>query len=281
MRSTSFDPAALQAGYDLDVDGTVTHYHDAGDGPAILLLHGSGPGVSAWANWRLVLPELARSFRVIAPDQLGFNKTQAPEGVRYGRRAWTGHALRLMETLGIDRFHVVGNSMGGAIALSMAAGSPERVGRLVVMGTMGIAMRLPPGLEEVWGYQPSPAAMRRMVELFAHDQSIATDELIETRYQASIAAGNQESFSAMFPPPRQQGVDDLALSPAELASVSHPVLLVHGYNDQVVPLAASSLPLMDVLADARLHVFGNCGHWVQIERTGPFNHLVASFLAPS
>ena len=279
--STNLDLAALQAGHDIDVDGIRTHYHEAGDGAAVLLLHGSGPGVSAWANWRPVLPELARRFRVIAPDQIGFNQTRAPGGSGYGRKVWTDHALRLMETLGIGRYQVVGNSMGGAVALSMAAQAPEQVDRIVVMGTMGIAMPLPPGLDQVWGYQPSRAAMRRLVELFAHDQSIATDELVETRYRASIAAGNQEAFSAMFPAPRQRGVDDLALSQAELASIPQPVLLVHGYDDRVVPFASSSLPLMGVLADAQLHAFGNCGHWVQIEQAGPFNRLVASFLDPS
>jgi 2-hydroxymuconate-semialdehyde hydrolase len=270
---------AIHAGQTIDVDGIATHYHDAGEGPAVLLLHGSGPGVSAWANWRLVIPELAERFRVIAPDQIGFHRTLPPSDVRYGRALWTNHALHLMETLGIDTYDVVGNSMGGAIAFSMAVAQPGRVGRLVAMGTMGIDAELPKGLDEVWGYEPSVERMRRLVELFAYDQSIVTDELVQLRYEASIAPGIQEAFSAMFPEPRQRWLDELALGRDELEALQLPVLLVHGWNDRVVPPSNSSLPLMDILPDVRLHAFGQCGHWVMIERTGPFNALVASFLA--
>jgi 2-hydroxymuconate-semialdehyde hydrolase len=273
--TTTADP--VQAGHTIDVDGIATYYHDAGSGRAVLFLHGSGPGVSAWANWRLVLPELAQQFRVIAPDQIGFNQTRSPDGVRYGRELWTNHALRLMETLEIESYDVVGNSMGGAIAFSMAAAKPQRIGRIVAMGTMGIAAELPPGLDEVWGYEPSLESMRRLIELFAFDQSIVTDELVKLRYEASTAPGIQEAFSSMFPEPRQRWLDELALSSEELAAIRQPVLLVHGWDDRVVPLT-TSLPLMDVLPDARLHVFGRCGHWVMIEQTKPFNALVGRFL---
>lgn len=268
----------LAAGRSIDVDGQETHYHEAGSGPPVLLLHGSGPGVSAWANWRLVLPELARSFRVIAPDQIGFGATLPPAGAEYGRATWTQHALRLMERLGIDRYHVIGNSMGGAIAFSMVAAEPERIRRIVAMGTMGIDMELPEGLDAVWGYEPSPDNMRHLIDLFAYDKSIVTDDLVQMRYEASIEPGIQEAFSAMFPAPRQRWVDDLALSRDELSAFEHPILLVHGYDDPVVPFRASSLPLMDVLQDVRLHVFGRCGHWVMIEHTDPFNRVVADFL---
>ena len=271
--------AATEAGHTIKVDGIATHYHDAGEGPAVLLLHGSGPGVSAWANWRLVIPQLSERFRVIAPDQIGFNQTMPPSGVRYGRRLWTSHALRLMEELGIETYDVVGNSMGGAIAFSMAAAQPGRIGRIVAMGTMGVAAKLPPGLDEVWGYEPSVERMRRLIELFAYDHTIVTDELVQLRYTASIAPGIQEAFSAMFPPPRQRWLDELALARAELEALNLPVLLVHGWNDRVVPPSSSSIPLMDILPDVRLHAFGQCGHWVMIEQTRPFNELVARFLA--
>jgi 2-hydroxymuconate-semialdehyde hydrolase len=275
--TTAADP--IQAGHTIDVDGVATHYHDAGEGRAVLLLHGSGPGVSAWANWRLVIPELAESFRVIAPDQIGFNKTLPPDGVQYGRELWTNHALRLMELLEVDSYDVVGNSMGGAVAFSMAAAAPEHIGRIVAMGTMGVAAELPSGLDEVWGYQPSTENMRRLIHLFAYNQAIATDELVELRYRASIAPGIQEAFSSMFPAPRQRWLDGLALSRAELEALALPVLLVHGWNDRVVPPASSSLPLMDILPDARLHAFGQCGHWVMIEQTKPFNTVVERFLS--
>jgi len=265
-------------GRNLAVMGIDTFFHDAGEGPPLLLLHGSGPGVSAWSNWRPIYPILSEDFRVIAPDQVGFNRTQPPGPVEYGRKLWTDHALALIDELGIERFSVIGNSMGGAIAFSLAAARPEAIDRIVVMGTMGIGGPIPSGLDEVWGYEPSPEAMRRLIELFAYDQSIVTDELVQMRYQASTDPVVRDAFAAMFPQPRQDGVDDLALSAEELRAIEHPVLLAHGYHDEIVPLRSTSLPLMDVLPDAQLHAFGKSGHWVMIEQPQAFSASVRAFL---
>lgn len=272
----TLDPDSI--GRTLPVMGVDTYFHDAGDGPPLLLLHGSGPGVSAWSNWRPIYPGFSEHFRVIAPDQVGFNRTQPDGDVAYGRKLWTDHALALMDELGIERFSVVGNSMGGAIALSLAAARPEAIERIVVMGTMGIGGKIPEGLAEVWGYEPSPEAMRRLIELFAYDQSIVTDELVQMRYRASAEPTVRDAFSAMFPEPRQNGVDDLALSTEELRAIKQPVLLAHGYNDRIVPFEATSLPLMDVLTDVQLHAFGHSGHWVMIEQARAFTATVLAFL---
>jgi pimeloyl-ACP methyl ester carboxylesterase len=100
------------------------------------------------------------------------------------------------------------------------------------------------------------------------------------RYQASLSPQVRDSWQAMFPEPRQRWVDDLALSGAELASVTAPVLLVHGRDDRVVPWRSSSAQLIDLLPDARLHVLANCGHWTMIEKTAEFLAVVQPFLAP-
>jgi 2-hydroxymuconate-semialdehyde hydrolase len=272
----TLDPEAI--GRKLNVMGVDTYFHDAGDGPPLLLLHGSGPGVSAWSNWRPVYAALSEHYRVIAPDQIGFNRTQADGTVDYGRKLWTDHALALLDELGIERCSVIGNSMGGAVALSMAAARPEAIDRVVAMGTMGISGPIPDGLAEVWGYDPSPEAMRRLIELFAYDQSIVTDELVQMRYEASADPIVRDAFAAMFPQPLQDGVDDLALTEAELRALEQPVLLAHGYYDRIVPIAVTSLPLMDLLPDVQLHAFGASGHWVMIERPEAFATAVLAFL---
>jgi pimeloyl-ACP methyl ester carboxylesterase len=273
-------PDDLTAGHVVDVDGVLTLVHEAGEGESVLLIHGSGPGVSAWANWRLVMPVLSERFHVLAHDQMGYNRTDpAGAGRRYGRAIWTDHAIALLDELGIERVHLVGNSMGGAIALSIAASRPELVDRIVLMGTMGTQLTIPPGLDELWGYSPSPDAMRRAIELLAFDQSINTPELVQLRYEASTRPGVDEAWQRMFPAPRQQWVDDLALTGDELRALPHPVLLVHGFNDQVIPFAGTTLRLMDVLTDVRMHVFGHTGHWVQIERTDEFVDVISTFLA--
>lgn len=244
----------------------------------MLLLHGSGPGVTAAANWRVVIPALSAGRRVIAPDQLGFGGTATGEPRTYGRAAWTAHALALLDTLGLGTVDIIGNSMGGAIALSLAVARPRAVRRIVLMGSMGVAMALPPGLDTVWGYTQGVEQMREVIGLFAHDRGIATDDLVQLRYQASLRPQVRDSWRAMFPAPRQRWVDDLALSGAELASVGVPVLLVHGRDDRVVPWRASSAQLLDLLPDARLHVLSGCGHWTMIEKTAEFLAVVQPFL---
>ncbi len=277
-------PAARPDSRMIDVAGVHTQVLDTGgDGsglPPVLLLHGSGPGVTAWANWRPVVPALVRAGRrVLAPDQLGFGGTATGQNRQYGRAAWTAHALALLDELGVGKVDVVGNSMGGAVALSLACARPAAVRRIVLMGAMGNGMVLPPGLDTVWGYTPSMEGMRELIRLFAFDRSLAETDLVALRYQASLQPTVRASWEAMFPAPRQRWVDDLALSNDELASVRQPVLLVHGRDDQVVPIGSTSLPLLDELADVRLHAFGNCGHWTMIEHTEEFNDLVERFLS--
>ena len=105
--------------------GIETNYHDEGHGPAILFIHGSGPGVSAFANWRLTIPALSGRYRVIAPDMVGFGFSDRPKDVAYSRETWVAQAIGLMDALKIDKAHVVGNSFGGAIALAMAIKHPD------------------------------------------------------------------------------------------------------------------------------------------------------------
>jgi 2-hydroxymuconate-semialdehyde hydrolase len=183
----------------------------------------------------------------------------------------------LLDALGIEQTDLVGNSFGSGIALALAIRHPERVRRLVLMGSVGVPFPISAGLDAVWGYTPSIANMRRLLDLFAFNRELVNDELAELRYQASIRPGFQESFSAMFPAPRQRWVDALASSEADIRAIRHPSLVIHGREDQVIPLQ-TSLTLANWIDNAQLHVFGRCGHWTQIEHSQEFVRLVADFL---
>ena len=258
----------------------VSNVHDQGSGPPVLLLHGSGPGVSAWANWRLLMPVLARTRRVVAPDLLGFGYTDRPadpaDGTPYRMAVWVQQAIDLLDALNIEQADLVGNSFGGALGLALAIAHPQRVRRLVLMGSVGVPFPLTPGLDAVWGYTPSLANMRALLDIFAFDRGLVNDELAALRYQASIRPGFQESFAAMFPAPRQRWVDAMASPEADIRALPHHTLVVHGREDAVIPLS-NSLTLAQWIVHAQLHVFGECGHWTQIEHAARFARLIENF----
>jgi pimeloyl-ACP methyl ester carboxylesterase len=269
---------ALAAGGYLIAAGIETHYHQAGSGKPIVLLHGAGPGVSAWSNWRLVMPAFAQRFWVAAPDIVGFGATARPADVVYGVATWTAHVIGFLDALGIERAALVGNSMGGRVALELARQHPDRVTKLVLMGSGGIKRPQPTeGLRRLRGYEPSLANMRELVrDYFLYDPDFLPEDAIEARYDASIAPGTQEAFRAMFHDPRH-AASDMSMDQDEIAKVSARTLIIHGREDKIVPMA-NSLRLLELIDDARLHVFGRCGHWTQVEQATEFTAVVAGFL---
>lgn len=270
--------ATPEIGKTVAANGIATNYLEAGSGEPVVFVHGSGPGVTAYANWRLTLPALADRFHCYAPDMVGFGFTERPHGYSYTLRNWVDQLRGFLDALGLDRVSLVGNSFGGAVALRLAVTEPERVNRLVLMGSVGVPFPITEALDAVWGYEPSLEAMRRMLDYFAYSRELVTDELAQVRYEASVRPGFQESFGAMFPAPRQRWVDALSTPHEQIAQLKCPTLIVHGRDDKVIPLA-TSLRLHELIDDSELHVFGRCGHWTQIERSGPFTALVAEFLS--
>jgi len=266
-----------EIGSNVMVSGITTNYLEAGDGEPVVLIHGSGPGVSAYANWRLTIPTLATRLRVLAPDMVGFGFTQRPASMDYNLKTWSDQLVGFLDALGIERASLVGNSFGGAIALQVASQHPERVNRLTLMGAVGVPFPITEGLDEVWGYEPSVEAMRKIMDYFAFSRELITDELAEVRYRASVAPGFHESYSAMFPAPRQRWVDAMATPEEDIASLGQRTLIVHGREDRVIPLA-NSYRLLELIPKAQLHVFGQCGHWTQIEFATDFNDLLLGFL---
>lgn len=267
-----------EIGKSITAGGVRTNYHEAGQGQPVILIHGSGPGVSAWSNWRLAIPALAERLHVFAYDQLGFGYSELPTEHTYGLERWTAHLLNFMDAVGVAQAHLIGNSMGAAVALATAVTHPERVGKLVLMGPMGVRFPLTAGLDAVWGYTPGVENMKHLIDIFAYDRKLVTDALAEQRYQASIRPGIQEAFSQMFPAPRQSSVDALAAYEDRLNTVSAQTLIFHGREDKVIPLLSTE-KLLHLLPNVQVHIFSSCGHWTQLEHAATFNRLSSDFLA--
>lgn len=180
-----------------------------------------------------------------------------------------------LDALGLDRVALVGNSLGGRISLELAHRHPDRVSRMVLMGSPGVGMYVTEGLKALRAYEPSEENMGRLLlDWFAVDPSIITDELVRTRYEASVETW--DAYHAMFLDPRHAG-NDLAISSDQVRATRTRTLLVHGREDKVVPPEVS-WTMVNLLPDADLHVFARCGHWTQIERADEFTALVAGFL---
>lgn len=276
--NTAVDPQqSPEIGQSMQTGTVLTNYHDLGRGSPVLLIHGSGPGVSAWANWRLVLPELGKLTREIAPDMAGFGYSKVEGELSFSIDMWLNQLSTLLEGLGIDRVSIVGNSYGGGIALHFASMYPDKVDKIVLMGSVGASFPLTDGLDRVWGYGGSREEMHELIGIFAYNKDIVTDDLVDLRYQASMRDDVQERFSALFPAPRQRWIEALKVDEVKLKALAHEVLLIHGKNDEVIPLQASE-SLNSLIPNSRLLVIDKCGHWVQIEHTRTFIDKLISFL---
>ncbi|HEX6512334.1 MAG TPA: alpha/beta fold hydrolase, partial [Chloroflexota bacterium] len=186
--------------------------------------------------------------------------------------------LDFMDKLGLESAHIVGNSMGGQVGIKMAIDAPERVSKLVVIGSAPVSQSLfcPMPLEGIKligsyykGKGPSREKMRRLVETLLVDHSFISDELLEERYQASIDPDVVRIMSSQ--PPTKE---DLT---GQLHKVACPSLVLWGIDDRFGALDIGLL-MARTFQDARMHIFPRCGHWAQVEHAAEFNRLVVDFL---
>ena len=145
------------------------------------------------------------------------------------------------------------------------------------MGAAGLQMPVSAGLAAVWGYEPSLEAMRALMTIFAHDPALVKEEIVRSRYEASIRPGAHEASSSLCPAPRQRWLDALASNEDDLRALTHPTLIIHGREDIIVPVEMS-VRFNQLIPDSELHIFGHCGHWTQIEKRERFVELVIPFL---
>ncbi|ODU06023.1 MAG: alpha/beta hydrolase [Pseudonocardia sp. SCN 72-86] len=260
------------------------HYHEAGEGPPLLLLHGSGPGVSGWANYRDNLPVFAEHFRTLVLDFPGFGKSYSCD--ENPMLAALPSVLDLLEALELDALPVLGNSMGGNVAARLAAQHPERVSRLVTIGGVGLPVLSPAppeGIKLLVQFVEDPTRERLMawMESMVHDTAMLTEEFVEMRWQAASDPAALADVRKLFNSRALAAMRDRGPMAAEqvamLTRIQAPTLITFGRDDRVTPLD-SALVAMRYIPTCELHVFHDCGHWAMIERKAEFESVVLSFL---
>jgi 4,5:9,10-diseco-3-hydroxy-5,9,17-trioxoandrosta-1(10),2-diene-4-oate hydrolase len=265
------------------------HYHEAGAEHAetVILLHGGGPGASAWSNFGRNLPEFAKHYRTIAVDQPGFGRSDKPvEHPQYFRHS-ADAVVALMDAVGIERAHFVGNSLGGGAAVRLALNHGKRAGRLVLMGPGGLSVNLfaPDPTEGVknlgrFAAKPSRERMEAFLRIMVHDQALITDELIDDRFAAANTPESLAAMRAMGMSFAQPDTYEEGMLWREAHRLRQRVLLIWGREDRVNPLDGA-LVALKTIPRAQLHVFGGCGHWAQLEKFDEFNRLALDFLGSS
>jgi 4,5:9,10-diseco-3-hydroxy-5,9,17-trioxoandrosta-1(10),2-diene-4-oate hydrolase len=272
--------------------GLRLHYHEAGDRThdTVLLLHGGGPGASAWSNFGRTLGVLADRFHVLAVDQICFGQSSKPERLEKQFFAASADALaELLDHLGIARAHCVGNSLGGGTSVRLALDHPDKAGRLVLMAPGGLGLNVfapdpTEGTKKLFAFAappgPSKEKLAEFLRTLVFDQAMITDELVEERYAfaadpETLRAMGAMGRSFMNPDGAQQ-----AMLWREGHRLRQRVLLVWGREDRVNPLDGA-LVALKTIPRAQLHVFGGCGHWAMLEKFDEFNALVTQFLEAS
>jgi len=258
------------------------HYEEAGAGLPVIMLHGSGPGATGWTNFSANLEPLAQRFHVYAVDMPGWGES---DPCTVERLDHVDALLQFMDAVGLERAALIGNSMGGATALRTATEHRDRVSHLV---TMGAPVNLQPklfgpadgpseGLKALFAAyaDPSPQAMRRLVELMVFDKSFVTDALCRSRADAA-AARPDHLRNLLAGLPHGAPVPSFARTD-DLRNVQVPALLIHGRDDRVLH-PEHALTLLAHLPDSRLVLLNRCGHWAMIEHAAEFNRLVTDFL---
>jgi 4,5:9,10-diseco-3-hydroxy-5,9,17-trioxoandrosta-1(10),2-diene-4-oate hydrolase len=259
------------------------HYHEAGTGEPVVLLHGGGPGASGWSNFGPNLPVFAERFRTFVVDQPGYGASDKPEITSQYYTFSADALLKLLDEVGVERAHLVGNSLGGGTAVRFALDHGKRAGRLVLMGPGGLALNVfaPDPTEGVrklsaFARTPTREKIEEFLRIMVFDQSLITDELIDERFEA---ASKPESLRAMAALGKSFSGQDFeqGMLWRDAYKLRQRVLLVWGREDRVNPLDGALLALK-LIPRVQLHVFGGCGHWAQLEKFDEFNQLTMAFL---
>jgi pimeloyl-ACP methyl ester carboxylesterase len=272
---------------ELQTDQGVLRYHEAGSGPPLILLHGSGPGVTGWRNYRGNIGVFAQTHRCYILEFPGFGVSDPVKG--HPVLTAGSSVIRFMDALGIESAPMIGNSMGGVVGVNLAIKKNERVSKLVTIGGVGpnvFSSSPSEGLRLLQEFTDAPDRDKliRWLTAMVYDPKLITEELIEERWEAAINPDAQQTAqmmygSAAFAMQQQfMAASDTPPYWSMMNKVTCPTLLTWGRDDRVSPPDMSMVP-MRLIPNAELHIFPNCGHWVMIEAKSAFEGAVLDFLS--
>lgn len=257
-------------------NGLTIHYHEAGSGAPVVFLHGSGPGASGYSNFKGNYPLFAEhGWRAIVPDLPGYGLSSKPEDAEYVLDFFVDALHQFLQAIGITRCTLVGNSLGGAIAIKYALDFPQQVAGLILMAPGGVEERETyfqmEGIQQMVklfaGRQLDAPTMRGLMSLLVHDSALLTDALIAERVGVCDTQPTTV-LSTMRVPNMTERLHELAC----------PVLGFWGTDDKFNPVSGV-MKLMQHCRDARFLLLNRCGHWVMVEHRDTFNRMCLDFLS--
>jgi len=251
------------------------HYHEQGQGEVVIFLHGAGGGASGYSNFKGNYPEFAKAgYRTIVPDLLGYGLSSKPDIAQYDLDFFVAGVKGMVDALGLKNITLLGNSLGGAVALGYALAYPDEVSRLILMAPGGVedldTYLAMPGIANMFQiYQSGKTgaeAMRAVMTMQLFDPSLLTDEIINER--APIAATQTQAARSVLKVPNLTD---------RLHELKCPVFGFWGVNDHFNPVGGAT-KLLDNCPQARIVLVNRCGHWVQVEHRDMFNRNCIDFL---
>ena len=271
---------------ELQTDQGTLVYHEVGEGEPLLLLHGSGPGVTGWRNYRGVVGELAEHRRCLILEFPGFGVSYAGDG--HPMMMAVGAVGSFLDGLGIEAVEIIGNSMGGIVGTNFALGNPQRVRKLVTIGGMGknlFGHGPSEGIKLLMEFTDNPTreGLVRWLNSMVYDPAVVTDQLIQERWELATEPTTLEIARRMYSSAAMGAMAAAARTAttapywSQLGRITAPVLLTWGRDDRVSPVDMAMLPMRD-LPNGELHVFPNCGHWTMIEAREAWLSAVLAFL---
>ncbi|WP_027996460.1 alpha/beta fold hydrolase [Simplicispira psychrophila] len=251
------------------------HYHEQGAGEAVIFLHGAGGGASGYSNFKGNYPEFAQAgYRAIVPDLIGYGLSSKPDLPQYDLDLFIAGIKGLVDGLGLEKVTLLGNSLGGAVALGYALAYPDDVARLILMAPGGVedidTYLAMPGIANMFAIYKSgktgAEAMRAVMTMQLFDPSLLTEEIINERAPIALTQTNAARSILKVPNMTEQ-----------LHQLRCPVFGFWGINDQFNP-ASGAAKLLDNCPNARMVMLNRCGHWVQVEHRELFNRSCIDFM---